>query len=70
MTLIPISKVLNHFEYIQCTSATKDALGDGIKDAVGDFSSGPVASGLANLAASVLSKLLGGASGTRILKTT
>ncbi|KAF5017829.1 hypothetical protein F66182_10211 [Fusarium sp. NRRL 66182] len=67
--LIPISKILNHFEYIQCTSEKSDNIGPAIKDAVSDFSNGPVADGIANLAASVIGKLLGESSGSRHLQT-
>lgn len=67
--LIPISKILNTFEYIQCTTSSADATGPAIQDAVKDFSHGPVADGLANLAASALKKLLGESSGSRLLQT-
>ncbi|KAK4211497.1 hypothetical protein QBC37DRAFT_426769 [Rhypophila decipiens] len=67
--LIPISKILNHFEYIQCTSANKDNIGPAIKDAVKDFSTGPVADGIANLASSVIGKLLGESGGSRQMQT-
>ncbi|KAF5610420.1 hypothetical protein F25303_14532 [Fusarium sp. NRRL 25303] len=67
--LIPISKILNHFEYIQCTSSKTDNMGPAIKDAVKDFSNGPVADGIANLASSVIGKLLGESSGSRHLQT-
>jgi len=68
--LIPISKILNSFEYIQCTTSQTDNIGPAIKDAVSDFSHGPVADGLANLAASIIGKLLGESSGARQLKKT
>ena len=67
--LIPISKILNHFEYIQCTTSQANTIGPAIKDAVSDFSHGPVADGIANLAASVITKLLGESSGSRQLET-
>ncbi|KAI8662097.1 hypothetical protein LRP88_12628 [Fusarium phalaenopsidis] len=67
--LIPISKILNHFEYIQCTTSKQDNIGPAIKEAVKDFSNGPVADGIANLAASVIGKLLGESSGSRQLQT-
>ncbi|CCO28715.1 hypothetical protein RSOLAG1IB_06141 [Rhizoctonia solani AG-1 IB] len=67
--LIPISKILSSFEYIQCTSSSANTIGPGIKDAVKDFSTGPVADGIANLASSVIGKLLGESSGSRQLQT-
>ncbi|KAG9123964.1 hypothetical protein FRC07_013355 [Ceratobasidium sp. 392] len=67
--LIPISKILSSFEYIQCSTSNHDTIGEGIKDAVKDFSSGPVADGIANLAGSVFKRLLGESSGSRQLQT-
>ncbi|CAE6463196.1 unnamed protein product [Rhizoctonia solani] len=67
--LIPISKILSSFEYIQCTTSSANTIGPGIKDAVKDFSTGPVADGIANLASSVIGKLLGESSGSRQLQT-
>jgi hypothetical protein len=40
------------------------------KNAVKDFSTGPVAAGLANLAASVIGKLLGDSQGSREVQQT
>ncbi|MCJ1412367.1 hypothetical protein MMC19_006461 [Ptychographa xylographoides] len=57
--LIPISKILNIFEYIQCTTFSKNNIRPAIKEAVSDFSHGPVADGLANLALSIIGRLLG-----------
>ncbi|KAI9766339.1 MAG: hypothetical protein M1840_006603 [Geoglossum simile] len=66
--LIPISKILSHFEYIQCTTSKSNNIGPAIKDAVKDFSNGPVADGIANLASSVIGKLLGETAGSRQLQ--
>lgn len=57
--LIPISKILNHFEYVQCTTSQSNTIDPAIKDAVSSFSHDPVADGIANLASSVITKLLG-----------
>ena len=67
--LIPISKILSHFEYVECTSGKADNIGPGIKEAVSDFSHGPVADGIANLASSVIGKLVGETKGSRQLQT-
>ena len=68
--MIPISKILNSFEYVQCSTSSEDNMGPAIKDAVKDFSNGPVADGLANLASSVIGKLLGGTQGSRTIRNT
>ncbi|MCJ1268274.1 hypothetical protein MMC22_008161 [Lobaria immixta] len=67
--LIPINKVLSHYQYVRCSSENHDAIGPGIQDAVKDFSSGPMAQGLANLGANVIKTLLGASKGIRQMET-
>ncbi|QRW11899.1 hypothetical protein RhiLY_10898 [Ceratobasidium sp. AG-Ba] len=67
--LIPISKILDNFQYIMCTTSNHDKIGTSIKEAIKDFSTGTIANGIANLAENIFKRLLGESSGDRFLQT-
>lgn len=67
--LIPIKRVLSHYQYVQCVSKDEENISSGITDAVSDFSTGSMAQGLGNLAASIIHRLLGASSGMRKIET-
>jgi len=63
--LIPINKVLNKYTYIGVAVEETDVWIEEVKEAVKEFSYGPVADGLCSVATNTIIKMLGQSSGRR-----
>ncbi|MCJ1361730.1 hypothetical protein MMC16_000830 [Acarospora aff. strigata] len=70
---IPIKKLLNHYKYIHYAASEEEKIGSTIKAcaeaSVKDFSEGSIVDGLANLAASAITRLLDSPKGTRQMES-
>jgi len=63
--LIPINKVLNKYTYIGVAVEERDDWVHEVKEAVGEFSTGPIADGLCSVATNTIIKMLGASAGKR-----
>ncbi|KAG9123963.1 hypothetical protein FRC07_013354 [Ceratobasidium sp. 392] len=55
--LIPMAKILSTFEYSECCATSHDAIVEEVRNAAKDFSAGPIADGIVNLAQTVFAWL-------------
>lgn len=65
---IPIDKVLTKHTFVRALRDQGDELSKGVMQEIRNFSSGPVGTGLANLATSVFRMLLGASRGQRSME--
>lgn len=65
---IPIDKVLTKHTFVKTLQDKGDNLSNGVVREIQNFSSGPVGTGLANLATSVFRMLLGASRGQRSIE--
>ena len=63
--LIPINKVLNKYTYIGVAVEESDIWMREVKEAVNEFSSGPIADGLCSVATNTIIKMFGASAGRR-----
>ena len=63
--LIPINKVLNKYTYVGVTAEENDGWIQEVKEAVKEYSTGPVADGLSSVTTNTIVKMLGSSAGKR-----
>ncbi|USP72755.1 hypothetical protein yc1106_00029 [Curvularia clavata] len=64
--LIPIDKVLTKYTFVRAMTSKSEDIGEPIKKCANSFSRGPLADGIATLATTVITELLGASQGQRV----